>query len=248
MASSRHEGSSVSVVLHLGDTVIGQGVTALLARQDGIYTSILSSHISAPEHSRDSQLQVIIADVALLNTAAKRADFKNWLDQHHLARLVLLIDSSREQDVRATIELGALGCIDKACSTQELLVAVQTVALGGRHISQAAAVQMAEMLSTAQLTTREIQVLHHLAQGCCNKFIAREMNIALGTVKAHVQSLREKLGAQCRTHAVSIATKRGLLRSEYVLGTGREVDRAGQSFGATAVIGRSSLSGIRETV
>ncbi|HVZ45514.1 MAG TPA: response regulator transcription factor [Ramlibacter sp.] len=61
------------------------------------------------------------------------------------------------------------------------------------------------------LTSREEQVLRLLAKGSRNKAIAHDLNIAVGTVKAHVKSIMSKLNARCRTEAASIATGRGLV-------------------------------------
>jgi DNA-binding NarL/FixJ family response regulator len=61
------------------------------------------------------------------------------------------------------------------------------------------------------LTARELDVLRLVAQGRGNRDIAAELGITEFTVKAHVQSVLSKLDASDRTHAVTIAVKRGLL-------------------------------------
>lgn len=61
------------------------------------------------------------------------------------------------------------------------------------------------------LTPREHQVLQLLGAGRSNRDIAATLGIAEGTVKLHLQSLREKLEAESRLEAVAIAQKRGLL-------------------------------------
>ena len=61
------------------------------------------------------------------------------------------------------------------------------------------------------LTSREDEVLRLLAKGLSNKSIARELDIAAGTVKVHVKSIMSKLDASSRTEAASIATARGLV-------------------------------------
>jgi two-component system NarL family response regulator len=70
---------------------------------------------------------------------------------------------------------------------------------------------MADSFTRIGLTSRETDVLQLLAQGCCNKSIARELGIGVGTVKTHVKGLFDKLGATARTHAVVLATRRGLV-------------------------------------
>jgi DNA-binding NarL/FixJ family response regulator len=61
------------------------------------------------------------------------------------------------------------------------------------------------------LTTREMEVLHLVAEGYPNKSIAHELGISEHTAKFHVGSLLGKLGAASRTEAVTIATRRGIL-------------------------------------
>jgi two-component system, NarL family, nitrate/nitrite response regulator NarL len=61
------------------------------------------------------------------------------------------------------------------------------------------------------LTSREMEVLHLVAEGYPNKSIAHELGISEHTAKFHVGSLLGKLGAASRTEAVTIATRRGIL-------------------------------------
>jgi DNA-binding NarL/FixJ family response regulator len=57
-------------------------------------------------------------------------------------------------------------------------------------------------------------VLHLLARGHCNKRIARELEIGLGTVKTHVRGVMGKLEATTRTQAVIVAASQGLVGFE----------------------------------
>ena len=61
------------------------------------------------------------------------------------------------------------------------------------------------------LTAREVEVLRCVAAGQPNKRIARELHIARLTVKTHISNIMGKLKASCRTHAVIIAFKRGVI-------------------------------------
>jgi DNA-binding CsgD family transcriptional regulator len=66
-------------------------------------------------------------------------------------------------------------------------------------------------LTRTPLTMRESEILRLIGSGMSNKLIALELNIALGTVKAHVRAILDKLGARSRTQATVIAAQRGLL-------------------------------------
>jgi DNA-binding NarL/FixJ family response regulator len=61
------------------------------------------------------------------------------------------------------------------------------------------------------LTEREIQVLRGVAAGNANKRVAQLLNVSEETIKAHMKSILSKLGANDRTHAVTIALKRGII-------------------------------------
>jgi DNA-binding NarL/FixJ family response regulator len=64
------------------------------------------------------------------------------------------------------------------------------------------------------LTERELEVLEQVAAGNPNKIVAAQLSIAEDTVKGHVKAILAKLGANDRTHAVTIALKRGIISLE----------------------------------
>ncbi len=126
-------------------------------------------------------------------------------------RVLVLTTQDREQAVRHALEVGVHGYVLNGSPVDELIAAVRTVARGQRFLSAEVAQRMAESMTREALTPREAQVLHLLAEGHCNKAVARQLDIALGTVKAHVKSVLAKLEVSSRTQAVSIATQRGLV-------------------------------------
>jgi DNA-binding NarL/FixJ family response regulator len=65
--------------------------------------------------------------------------------------------------------------------------------------------------SEDQLTERELEILRLIAKGNANKEIAAQLAIREDTVKSHVGNILEKLDANDRTHAVTIALKRGII-------------------------------------
>ena len=66
-------------------------------------------------------------------------------------------------------------------------------------------------LADDHLTEREIDVLRLIASGNSNKMIADQLFIAEMTVKGHVTNIISKLGANDRTHAVTIGLQRGII-------------------------------------
>ena len=83
---------------------------------------------------------------------------------------------------------------------------------GRPWIPPGVAAKLASQVSGERLTERELQTLVLMAEGKSNKIIARTLTISEGTVKTHVKSVLEKLGATSRTEAVSVGARRGLIK------------------------------------
>ena len=62
-----------------------------------------------------------------------------------------------------------------------------------------------------QLTARELEILKRIGKGNANKEIAAQLSVREDTVKSHVGNILEKLGANDRTHAVTIRLQRGII-------------------------------------
>src|SRR4029077_1142894 len=95
---------------------------------------------------------------------------------------------------------------------RELLDTIRAVHKGQRRIPPEGAVQLAEHAADDQLTSREVEVLRLIAAGKANKLVASDLSITEETVKGHVKNILSKLGASDRTHAVTIALKRGIIQ------------------------------------
>lgn len=126
------------------------------------------------------------------------------------ARVLILASSGREHLVRQAFGAGAFAYALSRAGLAELCDAVACVARGTRYISPALAGPVAESLMRESLSPREFEVLSLIAEGHCNKIIARQLLITVATVKVHVKAIMSKLGATSRTHALSIAIERGL--------------------------------------
>lgn len=127
------------------------------------------------------------------------------------AKILVLTANDREADIRRAIEAGVYGYLLVGGSVDELVAGAKSVAGGLRYMSMSVAQRMADSLTRATLTSREIDVLKLVATGQPNKVIARHLSIELGTVKSHVSAIMTKLGASSRTQAARIAASRGLV-------------------------------------
>jgi DNA-binding NarL/FixJ family response regulator len=106
---------------------------------------------------------------------------------------------------------GARGYLLKSMIRKELLETIRIVHSGRRHVPPEIAAELAEHVAMDQLSEREIEVLRKVARGISNKIIADNLQVTERTIKAHMTSIMCKLGANDRTHAVTIAMKRGFI-------------------------------------
>jgi DNA-binding NarL/FixJ family response regulator len=126
------------------------------------------------------------------------------------ARIIVLTTYPGDVQALGALKAGAMGYLLKSSLGTELLDAIRTVHIGKRFIPPEIATELGRHAADEALTAREIEVLRCAAAGNSNKQIARELGISEATVKAHIRSLLPKLSANDRTHAVTIALKRGI--------------------------------------
>lgn len=127
------------------------------------------------------------------------------------ARIIALTSFDGDQDIYRALEAGVRGYLLKESVHTEVLTAIRSVHAGQRLISQEATERLSAFFSSDALTPKEVEVLSLVAQGLSNKEIAAKLGKAAGTIKIHVQNILEKLGASDRTHAVTIASQRGII-------------------------------------
>jgi len=127
------------------------------------------------------------------------------------AAVVMLARRPRSVEIQRALKRGVLGYVAESSSPEEISAAVLAGERGCHFLCRLSAQEMANDLINKQLTDRECAVLVSLSRGSCNKAIAKELDIAIGTVKAHVRSIMGKLNASSRTEAASIAMERGFV-------------------------------------
>jgi DNA-binding NarL/FixJ family response regulator len=132
------------------------------------------------------------------------------------AKIIVLSTYSGDVQVLRAIEAGARGYILKAHVRRELLDAIRSVHTGHKRIPAEVAAELAEHAADDELSSREIVVLRLVAAGSGNKQIADKLCIEETTVKSHIRSIMSKLGANDRTHAVTIGLQRGIIELDNV--------------------------------
>jgi DNA-binding NarL/FixJ family response regulator len=127
------------------------------------------------------------------------------------ARFVILTTYQGDVQALRAFKAGASGYLLKNMLRKDLLDTIRTVHAGRRRIPPEIAAELAEHVADDALTLREIEILRRVSVGTSNKIIASQLAVSEATVKAHMKSILSKLGANDRTHAVTIAMKRGFL-------------------------------------
>jgi DNA-binding NarL/FixJ family response regulator len=127
------------------------------------------------------------------------------------ARIIVLTTYTGDVQVLRALRAGARAYILKGHVHKELLETIRAVHAGQKRIPADIASELAEHAMDDELTEREIDVLKLVAAGNANKQIADQLSIGEATVKSHVTNILSKLGANDRTHAITIGLKRGII-------------------------------------
>jgi DNA-binding NarL/FixJ family response regulator len=133
-----------------------------------------------------------------------RSEFPN-------ARIIVLTTYAGDVQVTRALKAGARAYILKGRLAGELLETIRAVHAGQKRIPPEVAADLAEHAGESGLTEREMEVLRLIAAGNANKEIAAQLSITEETVKSRVSNILSKLGANDRTHAVTIGLKRGII-------------------------------------
>lgn len=191
--------------------VLREGIAAVLASEtDMVLVAEASNGREAIEQFRTHRPDVTLMDLQMpiMNGTeailAIRKDFP-------AARIIVLTTYSGDAQAVRAFDAGASGYLLKNMLRKELVDTIRSVHAGRKRIPPEIAVEMAEHHSDDALTEREIEVLREVAAGNANKLVADHLAISEETVKAHMRSILSKLGANDRTHAVTIALKRGII-------------------------------------
>lgn len=220
------------------DPVMNAGLAYLLTDQTGIDLHVATTPGSMAEATARPHADLLLTDYSSAMEYLARPREGRRQDQAGM-RVVIISSRQTEYEIRLAVERGVHGYLLQDCRPAELTDAVRTVSRGARYISPAIAQRLADSLIYGALTSREADVLRLITQGLCNKSIAKEFGIAVGTVKSHVRAILEKLQASSRTEAASIAVKRGMLAGTQTLDdTAAEAARApaaSRGFGLPAI-------------
>jgi DNA-binding NarL/FixJ family response regulator len=127
------------------------------------------------------------------------------------ARIIVLTTYTGDFHAQRALKAGAQGYLLKNLLHKELLQTIRSVHAGRKAMSPELAAQVVAHTGEELLTPREVDVLRLIARGNANKEIAAQLSVSEETVKSRVKNILDKLGANDRTHAVTIAVRRGII-------------------------------------
>jgi DNA-binding NarL/FixJ family response regulator len=127
------------------------------------------------------------------------------------ARIVVLTTSDGDAPAMRALKAGACGYLLKNNLRRDLADTIRKVHSGRHHVQAEIAMAVAIGSLSDALSEREKQVLLMVADGFSNREIGERLGLTELTVKTHMRSISAKLGARDRTHAVTLALRRGII-------------------------------------
>ena len=203
---------AISILSVEDHPVFREGLSTIIGSQsDMLLVAQASNAVEAIAEFRRHRPDITLMDLLLPGTngtdalIAIRGEFPQ-------ARIIMLTTSDSDGEIQRALRAGASAYILKSMPKDQLLAVIRAVHAGKRHVPAEVAALLAEHLDEEDLTVRESEVLRLIRDGNRNKQIAGQLAIAETTVNFHIRNIVTKLGANDRTHAVTIALRRGLLQ------------------------------------
>ena len=191
--------------------LLREGIAALIVNQSDMkLVAEASNGHEAIEQFRSHRPDVTLMDLQMPDMSgidaiiAIRTEFPE-------AKIIVLTTYGGDALAHRALKAGAQAYILKGSVRKELLDTIRAVHSGKKRIHPEVATQLADHAADDALTPREIEVLSLIAAGNSNKLIADQLSITQETVKGHVKNILSKLGANDRTHAVTLGLKRGII-------------------------------------
>ena len=202
----------VTVLVADAQPMIVQGLRHTIAGDPGLLcVGDVADGTQAVEAFRLLRPDVVMLDLLLPSQDGFDATAR-IRDIDRSARIVVFTRLDGEDDVRRAVQAGVCGYLPKTASTSEVIACIRTVASGRTFYAPEIGRKLASWVANDALSDRELQILRLVAEGHCNKMIARAKHITEGTTKSHLKQIFRKLGVSSRTAAVHTAIKRGVVR------------------------------------
>jgi DNA-binding NarL/FixJ family response regulator len=157
-----------------------------------------------------AQVDLVLMDITMRDGSGIEATAQLGRSHPEVAVLILSMHDKLEY-VSQAMQAGARGYVLKDAPGRDIVLAIDTVMAGGIYYSAPVARQLARpVLPDNQLTTREQEVLRHIANGESNKQIARALDLSVRTVETHRLNIKRKLGIEGQAELIKFAVQHAL--------------------------------------
>lgn len=206
------EATAIRILLAEDHVIVRDGLAAIINQQDDMeVVAQAGDGCDAVQQWKSHGPDVTLMDLRMPGLSGANAIYElHEIDRN--VRIIVLTTFDGDEDIYRAIRAGARAYLLKDVSRQELLQCIREVHRGKYFIPPAVAAKLASRQSAAEPTSREMDVLQHLAEGKPNKLIAMALDISEVTVKSHVRALFLKLNVLSRTEAIAAASRSGLIR------------------------------------
>ena len=188
------------------------GIAALIAAQpDMQLVAEASSGEEAVEQFRRHRPDIALMDLQMKGMSGIEAIIAIHAE-FPAAKIIVLTNLEGDALAQRALKAGAQAYLLKGSVRTDLPETVRSVYKGAKTIDSDVAVRLAEHVSDERLSPREIEVLSLIAAGNSNKMISAQLGLSEETTKAHVKNIIAKLQAHDRTHAVTVALRRGIIQ------------------------------------
>lgn len=191
--------------------MLRDGIAARLREEPGIDV------VGQAGNGREAlaQARVLTPDLVLMDIAMPVMDgleaTRHFRAEMPGIRILILSMHDEPEYIAKIIQAGAAGYVLKDAAAAELLRAIATVRDGGHYFSAGVSIFPTQAGPSGPLSERESEVLKLIAQGQCNKEIARTLGLSVRTVETHRQNLRTKLAIRTTAGLTQYAIAHGLI-------------------------------------
>ena len=204
----------IRVVIADDHPVARQGLSAMLASMDDVkVVAEAADGEEACELYYQYSPDVMIVDLRMPKKDGLQVVDELMSGRSPKPRIIVITTYEDEEDIRRAVKAGAKGYLVKVADCEQIEAAIRAVASGGSLFPTQISLKLVEAVARPELSKREFDVLRYIATGKSNKEIGVVLYISELTVKGHVRSILEKLGAKGRSEAIAIAVKRGLIQT-----------------------------------
>lgn len=204
--------SRIRVFLVDDHAVLRMGLADMLSREPGIeVVGSASSGTEALEALTTRPVDVLLTDLRMPEMSGEQliAEVRKRLPEIGVG---VLTTYHSDEDVFGSVKAGALAYILKSASMEQIVEAIGCLRQGSTWFPPQISRQLTQRLARTELSAREVEVLRLAAKGLRNREIGSALFISENTVRNHIVSLMEKLGASYRTEAIAMGIRQGIVR------------------------------------